>query len=251
MNFIVIENDKNIKSKINSLIKMYFYDLNIYYNIYNYNVFSNEVFDEIKRISGIKMYLVDSNTKCVRGKCIADKIREINDQLSIIIYFIEKETDVLKLVQQSMVFDIILKDKDFINKLCYSLDRAYEYINRYKAFSFTFYNEIFRIPYDEIFFIVKNVNSDSVTIYTKDNTFTNYCTIKNIESNLKDDPRFFKTHRSCIINLFKVSYYDKVYNEIVFNNSERVNLVCRSKKKELEIKLKEHSSYDITLYQNK
>ena len=55
MNFIVIENDKNIKSKINSLIKMYFYDLNIYYNIYNYNVFSNEVFDEIKRISGIKM----------------------------------------------------------------------------------------------------------------------------------------------------------------------------------------------------
>ena len=250
MNFIIVESDKNIKSKINNLIKMYFYDLNIYYNIYNYDIFSNDTYNDIKKISGIKMYLIDTKTKCTRGKCIADKIRDINDQLSIVIYFIEKNTNILELIQQSMVFDIILKDEDFINKLCYSFDRAYEYINRYKAFSFTFYNEIFRIPYDEIFFIVKNVNSDSVTIYTRDNSFTNYCTIKNIELNLKDDPRFFKTHRSCIINLFKVSYYDKVFNEIEFTNSERINLICRSKKKELEIKLKEHSSYDITLYEN-
>ena len=54
---------------------------------------------------------------------------------------------------------------------------------------------------------------------------------------LKDDDRFIKTHRSVIVNIHKIDKFDKVYNEIVFDNNDRLPIVCRRQKQNLINKL--------------
>ena len=53
---------------------------------------------------------------------------------------------------------------------------------------------------------------------------------------LGDDPRFFKCHRSCIVNLNNIKVFDIDKNIIKFKNGE-TNLVARDKKRELKDRL--------------
>ena len=48
---------------------------------------------------------------------------------------------------------------------------------------------------------------------------------------LESKARFFKSNRSTIINLYKVTNYDKVNNILTSDDGTELCCVCRSKKK--------------------
>lgn len=61
-------------------------------------------------------------------------------------------------------------------------------------------------------------------------------TINKLADIVRNDPRFFKTHRSCIINLNNVINYDIENNIIKFKHGE-TNLISRTQKEELKARL--------------
>ena len=119
-----------------------------------------------------------------------------------------------------------------------ALEKAYIISTKYNTLSFSSFDEVYRLPYDDIYYIEKDIHDDTITVYTKDDSYTHYISIKNMATKLSDDVRFFKTHRSCIINIFKVSSFNCKENLIIFDNDMTINLVAKDKKRKLVDRLK-------------
>ena len=54
-----------------------------------------------------------------------------------------------------------------------------------------------------------------------------------------NDPRFMKTHKSCIVNLYNIDHVDLGNLIIFFNNKEQTSLFSRNYKKELQDRIME------------
>ena len=93
-----------------------------------------------------------------------------------------------------------------------------------------------QIPYDDILFIEKNVDDVYSTVVTKAERIMIKKTIGKIEEMLKEDPRFFRVHRSCVANLDKITSVELRACIIHFGKIE-TPLLSRDKKRELKIKL--------------
>ena len=79
----------------------------------------------------------------------------------------------------------------------------------------------------------KNVDNPYSTIVTKNENIETKKLIGTIENELKDDKRFFRTHRSCIVNLDNITSIELRENIIHFGKKE-TNLLSREKKTELK-----------------
>ncbi len=225
------------------LIKKFLYTLHDKYKIYEYDKLSNQVREELKRIEGTRIYLINTDIQDESGLELARAIRKNGDFISPIIFLTTGDKSKLMDKAKNILFlDIIKIDDNIIFNLLSSLKEAFRIVTRNSVYTFTAFDEVYRIPYNDIYYIVKNLNDDSVTIYTKDDTYLNYITIKKIENILSIDPRFYKSHRSCIINLYNVISYDKKSNTIIFNNGMSIDLVARQNKSILSKKLKEFSN---------
>ena len=74
------------------------------------------------------------------------------------------------------------------------------------------------------------------TVVTKSENLKIKLPISTIEDELKKDPRFFRTHRSCIVNLDKVTRVE-LRNCIIHFGDIETPLLSRDKKTELKIRL--------------
>ena len=72
---------------------------------------------------------------------------------------------------------------------------------------------------------------------TKNNVYTIRKTIKELEKDLAKEIHFFKTHRSCIVNLKNIKYIDFENNTITFVN-KTIDLLSRQNKRALKERMK-------------
>ena len=121
-----------------------------------------------------------------------------------------------------LMVDFISKFDELEPSLILSLREIYEIFNSNKYLSFKKDSEIIRIPYNDILFI----ETDNKRYKYRGN-------IAQIEKLLKNDARFFKTHRSCIVNTFKITKINGSVPIIYFGNKYTYCL-SRDKRKELE-----------------
>ena len=171
------------------------------------------------------------------GLELARKIRNNGDwtsQIIVITTYVEYKN--LGFTNRLLMLDFISKFSNINENLKLSLKVALNILNRQSALSFKYNSEIFQILYNDIYYIEKNLNNNDSTIVTKNNTYTIKCSINKLMETLSNDPRFFKSHRSCIINLNNVISFDIDSNIIKFKNKE-INLVSRDKKKKLKDKI--------------
>lgn len=237
MNYIIFEKNEKIRKLITTSIKQYLYGSKDHYNIYEYDILNKETLLEVSTISGFNIYILDTNVqKSVRDN-IVSKIRKIDKYKNPIILIHDDKIDVLKYIKENMIFDLIKIDDNFFKNISNTLTKVYELSNNESVFSFEYYDEIYRIPYRSIYFFEKNSNTNSITLHTKHEDFIFYSTINDVMDKLKDDDRFIKTHRSVIVNIHKIDKFDKVYNEIIFDNNDRLPIVCRRQKQNLINKL--------------
>ena len=132
---------------------------------------------------------------------------------------------------------VIEKDKTIIKNTIKTINMLYSRISKYKTFNFSYYDEIHRINYDDIYYFQKELNSNYTTIFTKENSYFVYKTIKELDKIFSCDPRFFKSHRSCIVNISKIVHFDSKKSIIIFDNGEVIDLVCRRNKRNLQDRL--------------
>ena len=82
-------------------------------------------------------------------------------------------------------------------------------------------------------YIEKDKTEDCLYIETESSRFKYRGNISQIENVLKEDKRFYKTHRSCIVNTFKITKIISTIPAIYFND-KFTNSLARDKRKELE-----------------
>lgn len=238
--FCIYTSSKLEGMKYSEIVERFLFTKDDQYKIVLFNNHSNNIIEEINDISDSKIFLLDIDVNIPFGGLeIAKNIRHNGDFTSPIILLTEdrKKISIGKL-KNVLYLDIL--NKSYPDKALLSvLHVAYKIVTRYSILSFSIFDELYRLPYDQICFIEKNRYNDTVTIHTIDDTYQNYISIKSLEVKLMKDPRFYKSHRSCIINVYNVISFDKKSNTVIFKNGLTTNLVARHKKRLLVDRLNE------------
>ncbi len=235
--FIIYEDDLNNLDNYINIINKYMLNKNITYKILVFNKFEKNLYDILKNTNNEKrIYLLDIEVPGMSGIDLAREIRNNGDwQSQIIIITGYNIRNYYLLTNRILVLTFILKNK-LKTELNLSLDTIWKIFFTERVLSFRYNGEIFNIFYNDINYIEKNLYDNSATIFTKNDIYVIRSSINMLMKKLEIDKRFFKSHRSCIINLDNVCCYDINRNVVKFKNNE-INLVSRNKKKELEILL--------------
>lgn len=161
----------------------------------------------------------------INGLELADYIRNKDTLASII--FITTHNQMIHLTFQYKIaaLDFIVKDDFESNKnhLIHSLATAF---NRYRQlgkeeqtlqFQVKIGSLVRNIPYDEIYFFESSSNSHKIVMHTKKGLFEFYGTLKDI---LNLNQRFFRCHKSYIVNLKLIFEINKKDRLIIMENKE-------------------------------
>ena len=237
LNFIIYEEEENIRTIYKNIIHSIFAPNNNAYRIYEYEKYDEEFMSFIKTIPGKKVFLLDVEVPGKTGIELARDIRKSGDWLSqLIIITSHDELRGNNIMRRILMLDFISKCENLEHDLKHTILTAYNILNSNKSISIKQNGEIYKIGYNEILYIEKDLNDNYVTIYTNTEHLSMKGSISSFELALKGDPRFMKIHRSCIINLNNVKSYDVTNNIVKFENSS-IDLIARNKKKELKEKL--------------
>lgn len=240
LNFVIYEDDKQLRELIGNIIKRFLYTAKDYYVIHAFDNTTPNMMETVKKLEGMKIYIVDADVPVISGIDFARMVRNNGDYTSLILVIsLRRPESLVRKLKNILYLDIINKENEFIRNMLLCLSDAYRIAARHEVYTFSIFDELYRIPFDEINYIEKNIHDDSVTLFTKDDSYQNYVTIKRIADELKRDPRFFKSHRSSVINLYNVASYDRKNNRVIFKSGMTTDLIARNRKKLLVEKLEE------------
>lgn len=233
INFIIYEKDKTIRKKYSTIISQFFMNEDNKYQIIEFEKFDNKVYNTLKGIDGKKIYIIEIDVPGKSGIEFAREIRINGDWISPIIIcsnLVELKKE--GFTRQILMLDFIKKDKDLKFNLQEAIKTSWTILETYKSYNFKYLGEYYQIPYDKILYIEKNLNDNYSTLYTKRGKYIVKDCINNIFNKL-DDKRFFKSNRSCIVNIDNITSVDFVNNIIYFKNCY-INLLSREGKKNLK-----------------
>lgn len=176
-----------------------------------------------------KVFIVGCDGNKEKGLDIAGKIRENGDWISPIILVDNDNNDGYT--------DKLLRTESIdINNLEEELRLSIELILKVKYTKknifFCYKGECHLIPYDIILYIEKNINDNSSLIVTDKEEICIPKSISVLFDEL-DKSIFYKSHRSCLINIEKVNSIDYDMGIISFGDKE-TNLLSRSNKRVLK-----------------
>lgn len=243
LSFIIFSSDIENQKLYIKILKKFLYVSYDFYKIYEYSEFNCFTWREVKKIDGKRIFLLSDDIYGISGFELARKIRKDGDfNSSIILITKPNQKYSLRNIKNTLILNVIEQNEKFIPELLESLQTSYCIATKNAALTFSVFDEVYRIPYEDIYFIEKNTNDDTVTIYTREDSYLYYISIKRLSEKLNHDSRFMLTHRSCIVNLYKIVCYNSKENQILFDNNMTTKLVCRMRKKSLTERLKKDSN---------
>ncbi len=231
-NFVVCEDDKNIKENITNLITKTMMPQDLDYIIHEFDDYNNKVKKIIEQTNIKKIYILDIELSSRSGLDIARKIREKDWNSIIIIVTAHYELGLEAIKSRLMLLDFISKYINFEERLKSSLEIAIKILEHKKSLIFENGSILYKIKYDDIIYIIKDTIERKSVIRT---IYAEYSVCDNISSIMeKLDSRFFQSHRSCIVNKDYIKKIDFKDGKITFNNNEHLYLLARGKKKGLK-----------------
>jgi len=233
LRFIICEDNKDHLDRLCNIINKVMMPYNFEYKINKFAQYNKEVEEIINNKDDIKVYLLDIELPVISGLEIASEIRE-NDLESIIIFITahnEFKNDIF--YSRLLATDYISKDTLWTDRFEDSMKYIVNILEKRQMLIFTYNHNIYRIPYNSIIYIEKVQDNQKCVIYTEDGEkFDIKETVTALAERL--GPNFFKSHKSCIINLDKVKVIDYSNGKIVFQNNESVYLLSNRMKKALK-----------------
>ena len=233
LRFIICEDNKEHLDRFCNIINKVMMPYNFEYKINKFTQYNKEVEEIINYNGDIKVYLLDIELPVISGLEIASEIRE-NDLESIIIFITahnEFKNDIF--YSRLLATDFISKDSLWSDRFEDSMNYVVSILEKRQMLVFDYNHNTYRIPYSCINYIEKVQDNQKCVIYTENGeTFD----IKETVTALADKlgPNFFKSHKSCVINLDKVKIIDYTNNKIVFQNNEYIYLLSNRMKKVLK-----------------
>ena len=230
---IVVEGEKETQLTIKNLLrKMDFLkdeEIKVEYFTKYTNALKEVILDKEER----KIYILDIELDSkVSGIDIARFIRD-NDWESEII-FITNHDKMFETAYRSVyeVFDFIEKFHDLEPKLKKDLKAIFKKNFDNKMFKFESRNLNLQIFYRSITYLYRDTEERKLIINTDK---TSYAIYMNVQDSLKYlDNRFLMVHRACVVNMDCVEEFNWSKGYFVLNTGEKVHLLSRKYKKEVE-----------------
>lgn len=238
INFIIYEDEERMRNIYKEVINRFFGNNNQSYKIIELASYSEYKKNKIEEIDGKKIYLLDIDVPGKTGLELAREIRNSRDWHSqLIVITANDDLKEESLTSKMLMLDFISKYDDIKTKLRETILVAYNILSSNESIKIKQKGEIYQINCESILYIEKNLNNNYITIVTKNDKIIFKSSINHAADYLNNDPRFMKTHRSCIVNLLNIETYDYVSNIIKFNNKVSIDYISREKKKELKERL--------------
>ena len=235
INFIIYEGDKQYISLYEDIIHKFMAISNNSYKIYKFTKYSEQILDNIKHLMGYNIYILDIEVKGKSGLDLAREIRLMTDFANNQIILVTSHTDLVSNAyhRKLLMLDFLSKYDDLENNLLTCFKESCMLFSRNKSLSIKCEGEILRIPHNDILYIEKNKNDNYICIHTESSEYMYKSNISDMESHLKRDVCFLRSHRSAIVNVNKITKIDTV-NNVIYFKSKRTNYLSRDRKKDLE-----------------
>ena len=233
LRFIIIEDNKDFLSRLSNSINKVMMPYNFEYKINKYNQYNKEVEKIIYNNGERKIYILDIELPDVSGLEIASMIRE-NDMYSIIIFITshpEFKNDIF--YSRLLAIDYISKDRYWEDRFEKTIAYTVNALDRKEVLLFEYNYNSYRIPYNSIVYIEKVSDNKKCVIYTEDKkSYEINMTITDLVKRLGQN--FFRTHKSCIVNLSKIKEIDYLNNMISFTNGVSGYLLSNRNRRKLK-----------------
>lgn len=222
--------DRATRSITKSMMK---YDLE--YKICKFTKYDDKLKEIIEDEFDTKIYILDIELPVVSGLEIASEIREIDDVSTIIFVTAHSECKNDIFYSRLQAIDFISKYHRYQERLEETITHVVDKIYKSKTLEFT-YNYVYtRLSYGEINYIEKCPSYSKCVIHLIDGS---EMYIADTISNLKDKlgTGFYKTHKSCLVNLVNIKHIDYANFTIYFKNGDSTNLLTPAARKVLKQK---------------
>ena len=235
INFIICDDNKQFLKNEKNIIDNFMMKYDIEYNCNLFVDYDKEFEKMLAKETGLKVYVLDIQTKTSSGLDIARKIREEQDDWVSIIIIVTafNEFKYEALSNRLFLFDFINKLSGFESKFKEDIERVIKhYDKRNKCIKYKYNQVLKNIELRHIVYIEKELDSKRCIIKT---VYGSYVINKNLNDTLRLlDERFLKTSRSMIVNLDYISEYNIKDNKIVFKNGDYTFQISRGVKKGLK-----------------
>lgn len=237
INFIIYEDEKVFRDKYISTILKTIGNTKIAYKIIELSKYDKNTYNTIQKIVGKKIFILDIEVPGKSGLDFAREIRNGGDWKSpMIIVTMHEQLKNAAFTSKMLMLDFISKFYNCENSLSETLKISLDILESQKSLDFQYNGELYQIPYDDILFIEKNVEDLYSTIVTRTEKIKIKKMIGVIEEELSKEKRFFRTHRSCIININNLTSIELRDCVMHFGDIE-TPLLSRDKKRELKLLL--------------
>ena len=181
---------------------------------------------------GLYFLDIDLQHDEINGIQLGARIKEIDPLAKIVFVTTYSELAHLTFKHKINALDYIVKDKkeDIKKRIHECIKEAYErYLqekqDQMKYFKVDASGEIWSIPYDDILFFETHVKiRHRVVIHTGNGKIDFRGFLSEIEILV---PEFYRSHKSYLLNVEKISYIDKLTKEAVMPNGMRVLIAQR------------------------
>lgn len=237
INFIIYEDEKKFREKYISIILKIIGSMKVAYRIIEIDKYEKNTLSKIQNLVGKKIFILDIEVPGKSGLDLAREIRKSGDWKStMIIVTTHEQLKNAVFTSKMLMLDFISKFYNCEESLRETLLLTLDIIESNTSLNFQYNGELYQIPYDDILFIEKNVEDMYSTVVTREDRIKIKRMIGAIEEELSKDSRFFRTHRSCIVNIDNITSIELRACIMYFGDIE-TPLLSRDKKKELKIKL--------------
>lgn len=237
INFIIYEDEKKYREKYISIILKIIGSMKVAYRIIEIDKYEKNTLAKIKDLVGKKIFILDIEVPGKSGLDLAREIRSTSDWKSpMIIVTTHEQLKNAAFTSRMLMLDFISKFYNCEESLKETLLLTFDIIESNPSLNFQYNGELYQIPYEDILFIEKNVDDMYSTVITRSEKVKVKKMIGHIEEELSKDPRFFRTHRSCIVNIDNITKVE-LRACIMHFGKIQTPLLSRDKKKELKIRL--------------
>lgn len=233
LRFIICEDNKEFMDKMSKIINKVMMPHNFEYKINKFQEYNKEIEELIKNDIDQKIYILDIELPNISGLEIASEIRS-RDLDSIIIFITshpEFKNDIF--YSRLLAIDYINKNQLWQDRFEETIKHSFKNINKKRILTFEFNHNSYRLQTNKINYIEKIQDNQKCRIHMTDgSSYDLITTIIELEKQLGSN--FYRSHKSCLVNIDNIKRINYADNTITFQNDESLYLISNRNKKGLK-----------------
>ena len=230
-NIIICDDDKYTLTNITKIVDNYMKKNHIEYQKHIFEDYDKKFMNIISRPLPFKIYILDIETPSRSGIDIAREIR-MKDLDSVIIFLTGHEELVSTVAKSDLLaLTFINKFDNCEERLCKALQKSFDVLHKKQVIKLADGSINYIVNLNDILYFSTDTIDRKTIVKTDYDEFEVSDTLKSINNRLDD--RFNQTHKSCIVNMSRVTNIDTQKRIIYFDTKDSTDLLSNKYMKEL------------------